>query len=247
MFQRRQAVGLQGIAGIHHINNPVGKSHQRRQFHGTIQLDDFNLLLTLGIISPRTVDILGSNPQTSLTVLSAFRTRHHQAAACNLQIQWFVETLATVFQQYILAGNAHISSTIPDIGGHICRTDNHQFDVVLVGIKDQLAAGFRIVNRLNTGGGQQRQRLFKDAALGKSNSQCVIHGVQVSGRYRQFTSTGRTSTTPGRGGYWHRAVPVFLRYAHNRGRCDKYDQWWFRHRPPVLPAPGWPRHAGRSP
>ena len=83
-----------------------------------------------------------------------------------------------MFQQYILAGYADIGSAITHIGGYIRGTDNDQFHVGLVGIKDQLAAGFRVINRFDTGRSEQRQRLFKDAALGKGDGQCSIHGVK---------------------------------------------------------------------
>ena len=63
VFERYQAVGLQRVAGIDHVDDQVGQADQRRQFHGAVELDDLHLLPALGKVAPRAVDVLGGDAQ----------------------------------------------------------------------------------------------------------------------------------------------------------------------------------------
>ena len=43
MVQRFHAVSLKRIACVHDVDDLIGKIHNRREFHSTVQLDDVGL------------------------------------------------------------------------------------------------------------------------------------------------------------------------------------------------------------
>jgi hypothetical protein len=71
-----------------------------------------------------------------------------------------------MFHEYVLAGDSNVGGTELHIGGYIGGANNHQLDVVLIGIKNQLAAFFRIFSRNNIGRCQQGKRLFVNSTFG---------------------------------------------------------------------------------
>ena len=82
-----------------------------------------------------------------------------------------------MLHQHILAGHAEIGRAVFDVGGYVRGTDNHQFDVITVGVEDQFATGLRVVLGHDPGVGQQRQGFFEDPPLGEGDSQAIRHGI----------------------------------------------------------------------
>ena len=112
MRQRYQAIGLQRVAGIHDIDNQVGQTDQRRQFHGAVQLDDLDLLAPVGVVAARALHVLGGNAQAPLIGDRILRTGNHQPAFRDTEIQRFVQAVGVMLHQHIISGNAHIGGGV---------------------------------------------------------------------------------------------------------------------------------------
>jgi hypothetical protein len=71
-----------------------------------------------------------------------------------------------MLQQHILTRHTQIGCPVLHIRRHVGGADDHQFNVRLIGVENQLAAGFRIIGRDNARRRQQRQGFLEDAAFG---------------------------------------------------------------------------------
>ena len=117
-------------------------------------------------------DILGSNRQArtlfhGIGVIEIGTHRHADAAFCNLQIQRLVQTLPAVFQQRIFAGNAHIRTAVLHVGRHVGGANHQQAHVGQIGVQNEFAGFFRVVQHLNARRLQQRHGFFKNPSFGK--------------------------------------------------------------------------------
>jgi hypothetical protein len=70
-----------------------------------------------------------------------------------------------MLHQHILACHPHIGTTVFNVGGHIGRPNDHQLDMRMIGIENQLATAEYVLSRYDIGRCQQRQGLFQDAPL----------------------------------------------------------------------------------
>ena len=50
-----------------------------------------------------------------------------------------------MLHEHILTGHTQVGGTVLHIGGHVGGADDDQFDIVMVGVQNQLAAFFRII------------------------------------------------------------------------------------------------------
>jgi hypothetical protein len=109
----------------------------------------------------------------------------HHPAPGDLQVDRLVEAVAAVFEQDVLAGDAEVGSAVLNVGRRVGGADDDHAHIVAAGRHDQLARGFRILEWLDAGGRQQRQRLFKNAALRESDGDAV-HGCFPARQRRAF-------------------------------------------------------------
>jgi hypothetical protein len=112
----------------------------------------------------------------------------------DFQVDRLVQPLAAVFEQDILARHAEVGSAVLNVGRRVGGADNDQAHIVAGGRNDQLARGFRVLERLDAGGRQKRQRLFKNTALREGNGD-AIHGA-FPARQRSAHSTAMPSPRP---------------------------------------------------
>ena len=92
---------------------------------------------------------------------------HADAALGDLQIQRLVQALAAMFEQGVLAGNAHVGTAVLHIGGHVGGAHHQHPHVRQVGVQNQLARFFRVVQHLDAGRLEQGHGFFEDAAFGE--------------------------------------------------------------------------------
>ena len=174
-FQLHQSVGLERVAGIHQIDDAIGQTRQRRQFHGAIQLDHFGLHALSGIESAGNFHVFGGDAVAFLSFVHTIgRGGNGHAAAGNAQIQHFVEAATLKLHDHVLAHHADIRRAELHISGHVGRADHHQLHFVAAGVEYQLARFRRIIQRRDARGFQQRQGFFQYAALGQGNGQCHV-------------------------------------------------------------------------
>ena len=102
-------------------------------------------------------------------------TRGHQPASGNAQVQGFIEALGTILQQHILADDANIRRSVPDIGGHIRAAQDNQADAVGLGLEYQFPTLVHVLKGRQTGCPQQRQRFLQNAPFGQSYCQLLFH------------------------------------------------------------------------
>ena len=79
---------------------------------------------------------------------------NHHVALGDFQIQRLVETLAAMFDQHVLAGDAEVGAAVLHVGGHIGGTHNEQPHIVTIGADDELARRLRILGGHDPRGGQ---------------------------------------------------------------------------------------------
>ena len=79
-----------------------------------------------------------------------------------------------MLHQYVLARHTKVGSAILHISRHIRRADNHQLHIIAIGIQNQLAAIFRIVQRFDADCPQQWHGILEDAPFGQRDSDGVF-------------------------------------------------------------------------
>ena len=58
-----------------------------------------------------------------------------------------------MFVQGVLAGNAHVGRAVLDVGRDVARADDHDSQIRIIGSDNELAGGFRILERIDSGSG----------------------------------------------------------------------------------------------
>ena len=170
MLNRHQIVGLQGAPGRHQVDDGVRQSGQRCQLHGSVKFDQIDMDALGREVLARNVDVLCRHfearalPDSPLVVETRGNGHHHPAFG-DTQIKRLIEPIATILDQHILAGDTDVRSAILHIGRCVGGTHDNHTNVVAIGRDDQLAGGLRILQRLNAGGSQQRQRFFEYSTL----------------------------------------------------------------------------------
>ena len=173
-------VGTQRTAGTHQIDDSIGEADQRGQFHRSIQLDQVHMHALLGEVLARGLQILGRHAQArplthGVDVVELHRNGNHHRATCDLQVERLVYAFCTLFVQHVLAGHTQIGRAVAHIGRHVGSTHDDDGDVAAIGSDDELARGFRILERTNARSRQKRQGFGEDAALGQGDGD-AIHG-----------------------------------------------------------------------
>src|SRR5665213_2465776 len=97
-----------------------------------------------------------------------------------------------MLQEYILAGDAHISSSILHIGWHIGGADDDDAQGRYRCRQYKFVRRIRILKNFDTGRSQERQGFLVDAALGKSKRQRRVH-VPSAEAIRRIEAPRRTN------------------------------------------------------
>jgi hypothetical protein len=152
-----------------------------------------------GEVFASNIDILAGHLESrALTngvgVVKTGRDGDHHPAFGDFQVDRLVEAVAAVFEQDVLAGDAEVGSAVLHVRRRVGGADNDQAHIVAAGGNDQLARGFRILEWLDAGGRQKRQRLFKNSALREGDGD-AIHGA-FPARQRSAHSTAMPSPRP---------------------------------------------------
>jgi len=159
-------------AGGNEVDDDVGQAYQRGQFHRTVQLDEVDVHALGREVVARRVDILGGDTDARAllhrsSVVVAFAHCDHHAALGDLQVERLIQAVAAVLVQHVLAGDAEVGGAVLHVGRDVAGAHDDQPHVGAVGADDELARGLGVLGRRDPRRRQQRQRFFKDAALGQ--------------------------------------------------------------------------------
>ena len=83
------------------------------------------------------------------------------------QIERLVQALATRFDQGVAPDHAHVGAAMLHVSRHIAGAHHDDAQLRMMRRQDQLARGFGVFQRLNTGCAKQRLQLVEDAPLGQ--------------------------------------------------------------------------------
>ena len=159
-------------AGRHQVDDRIGQAGQRRQLHAAVQLDQIGVNPLGGEELARDRHVLGRHRQPRALahtrgIVETFAHRHADAALGDLQVERLVQAVTAMFEQGVAAGDADVGATVLHVGRHVGGAHHQHPHIGAVGIEYQLARLLGIVEHLDIGGAQQRQRLLEDAALGQ--------------------------------------------------------------------------------
>jgi hypothetical protein len=135
-----QIVGFQRAAGGHQIDDGVGETGQWRQFHRAVELDQVDMHALGGEVFAGDVDVLACHLQArtlayGVCVVETGRDGDHHPAFGDLQVDRLVESVAAVFEQNVLAGDAEIGGAVLDVGRRVGgANDDHSHVSRLVGM-----------------------------------------------------------------------------------------------------------------
>ncbi len=199
MLDLDQTVGLERLAGVHQVDDAIRQAHERRQLHRAVKLDDVGLDALGGEVALGGFDVLGGDAQArpALRVVARSQARglgHHQPAARDPEVEQFVETVALVFHEHVLAGDAEVGGAEAHVGRHVGGADDHELEVRRVGVEDEFAARERVLDRLDAGALQQRQTLFQDTPLGERQSNRAVHDQAVPASARRAAMADEPGT-----------------------------------------------------
>ena len=155
------------IARADQVDDRIGETDQRRQFHRTVQLDQVDVHALGGEMLACDFHVLGRDAQTRalahrVRVIETCRDRHRHPAARDIQIDRLIQTAAAVLEQHVLARHAEVRRAVFDVGRHVGGAHDDHAQVRIRGRQDQLARGFRIFGDFDAGCREQRQRLLED-------------------------------------------------------------------------------------
>ena len=193
-LELHQTIGAQGVAGIDQIDNAISETHQWRQFHRTIELDDLGLHAEARIVFACNLRVFGRDPRAAIDQARLRRPGHRQTATRNLEIQRLVVVTALVFHQHVLAGNAEVGRAVFDISRHVGGADHQQAYTRLRGVQHQLAGSIRVIGRRNADACQQRHRLLENTAFGDREHDLVRIGIECIAHVRSELSWARAHT-----------------------------------------------------
>gem|GEM_PF-4179547 len=146
-----QAIGLEGRAGIHQIDNHAGHVECGGKFHGAVQMHDFGIDAFGREMTPRDGRIFGRNTQMRTgcgLVMIAVLTGHPDragdgnAASANSKIERRIDVGIVEFHQHIGTANADLRATMRYKSRDIERAYAHHIDLGVERWKTQTACPF---------------------------------------------------------------------------------------------------------
>src|SRR2546422_63406 len=113
LLDRAQAIGAQRIATGNQIDDRVGETHQRREFHRTVEPDQIDVHALGCEVLARGLHVLGRHAQTCALahrarIIEAFGDRDHHPARCDAEVERLVQPLAAVLEEHVLACDAEL-------------------------------------------------------------------------------------------------------------------------------------------
>src|SRR6267154_2759600 len=172
LLDRAQAVGAQRIAAGDQIDDRVGQTHERREFHRAVKPDQIDVHALRCEVLARGLHVLGRHAQTRALahgerIIEAFGNRDHHAARCDAEVERLVQSLAAVLEQHVLARDAEFGRAVLDVGGNIRSAHDKQAQVAAARAQDELARGVGIVERPDGRRRKQRQCFVENPAFGE--------------------------------------------------------------------------------
>src|SRR5579875_372441 len=122
-----QPVLLQRAAAGGEIDDRLRQPRERRQLHGSLDLDDLHLAAGVEEMLRGDPRVLGRDahhpepPQRLGYAILARRAREHHRAAPVAEVQQLVDLAIRLLQQDVLAGDADVGSAGRDVGRHVRR------------------------------------------------------------------------------------------------------------------------------
>ena len=152
------------------IHDAIRQSHERRELHGSVEMNDISLDALGGQITLGDTDIFGGHaqPRPGTRALAGHlidRRGHHQPAGGDPEVGELIEPLAAVFEEYIPAGDAKIGGPVADIGRDIGGAYHHQPDTGDAGADNKTAGLGEVLLRDDPGALEQRDAFLQDAPL----------------------------------------------------------------------------------
>src|SRR5882672_6527027 len=192
LFDGLQAIGTQGIAGRHQVDDRVGQAEERSELHRAVELDEIDMHALRREVLTRRLHVLGRDAQArppahGARVVEALGNGHHHPAGRDTQIERLVEPLSAVLEQHVFSRDTQFRRAVLDVSRNIGGAHDEQTQVAAAGSQYQLARAFRIVERAYPRRCEQRQGLVEDAALGERERD---HGSPVRIN-RRFYRKGR--------------------------------------------------------
>src|SRR5208283_3160760 len=141
LFDRHQIVGPERIAGADKVDDCVREPDQRRQFHRTVEADQIDVHALVRKMLARRRNVLGRNPESRATlyrtgIVERTRSRDDHATVADAKIDRLIQTLATMFEQHVLARHAEVRGTICHIRRHIRRAHDDEAQVRAIAADD---------------------------------------------------------------------------------------------------------------
>src|SRR5882672_10690166 len=156
-----QAIGAQRIAAGDQIDDRVGETYERREFHRTVEADQIDVHAFGCEVLARGLHVLGRHAQTRALahgerIIEAFRNRDHHAARCDAQVERLVQPLPAVLEQHVFACDAEFRRTVLDVGRNIGCTHDEQPQVAAARAQNEFARDVGIVERPDARSSKQR-------------------------------------------------------------------------------------------
>src|SRR5882762_5650461 len=172
LLDSAQAIGAQRIAAGNQIDDRVGETYERREFHRTVEADQIDVHAFGCEVLARGLHVLGRHAQTRALahgqrIVEAFRNRDHHAARRDAEVERLVQPLAAVLEQHVLACDPQFGRAVLNVSGNVRSAHDKQPQVAAARAQYELARSVGIVERFDARRGEQRQRFIEDPAFGE--------------------------------------------------------------------------------
>jgi len=168
-----QAVGFQGGAGLHQIDDQPREAEAGGEFHGARQFHHLGLHAAGGEVAAGDGGVFARHPHAGpaggiVRPGGGQRFRHRDAAAADAEIERGVDFRVVEFHQHVGPADPERGGAEGDEGGDVERADPDHIKAGFVGGKAQPAAGLVGVvrGRGDARARQQRAAFGENAALG---------------------------------------------------------------------------------
>ena len=144
LFHGLQVIGTQRVTRGYEVDDGIRQTDQRRQLHGTVQLDQIDVHTLGREVIAGDVDVFRCDTQTTAGpdsggIVETFRHGDHHLATGDLQIQRLIQALTAVFDQHVFAGHAEIGGAILHVSRHVGRAHDDDTHLRVLRRQNQLA------------------------------------------------------------------------------------------------------------
>src|SRR6185437_3821077 len=225
-----QAVGLQGRAGLHEIDDLAAQADGGRQLHRAVELDALGLDAARGEVPAGDLRIFGGDadmaPARRIVLAGILgRRRHDQSAMPDLEVKRRVNLRVLELHQHVVAGDPDMRGAEGDEGRHVEIAHADDVEAGMAGGEAELAriGIVESVLDLDPGAPHHGKHFAQDTPLGQRQNQLLVTAHRHALLKKSGPRPSRVGQGSPRSSRWHRICSTSSRMLPPPAKSRKSD------------------------